>query len=239
MHAIVQGIDKRYIFDKDIYKQKYKDLIYENSEKFNVSILAFCIMNNHTHLCLYSENIQNVSKFMHKTNSSYANYYNYLENRVGYVFRNRYYSKEIRNRQQLFNTISYIHKNPIKSRLVNEISEWKYSTYNDYINYRIPIKNILLVFENEDYIETFNKIHTIVNDSDIFDVDEDFEPLEEIVTNFLHHNKISLQIVKKEKNLLYELIKELKYKGKVLNKDISKKLNINKNTVTKMIKDIR
>ena len=214
LHIIVQGIEKNYIFLKDIYKIKYINLIHENAKKFDVSIIAFCVMNNHVHICLYYEEIQNVSKFMHMINSIYANYYNYSENRVGYVFRNRYYSKEIKDRNQLFNTIVYIHKNPLKAELVYKMNDWEYSTYSDYINREIDKKIIMIVFDTEENKKTSN----------------------EIIEEYLAEANIHLETIYKNRKLLIELVRKMKYNGKILNKEIANKLNINKNTVTRILK---
>lgn len=214
LHIIVQGIEKNYIFFKDIYKIKYINLIHENAKKFDVSIIAFCVMNNHVHICLYYEEIQNVSKFMHMINSIYANYYNYSENRVGYVFRNRYYSKEIKDRNQLFNTIVYIHKNPLKAELVYKMNDWEYSTYSDYINREIDKKIIMIVFDTEENKKTSN----------------------EIIEEYLAEANIHLETIYKNRKLLIELVRKMKYNGKILNKEIANKLNINKNTVTRILK---
>ena len=239
LHIIVQGIEKRYIFYKDNYKIKYISLIQENAKKFNISIIAFCVMSNHIHICLYYEEIQNVSKFMHMINSLFASYYNYLENRVGYVFRNRYYSKEIRDKNQLFNTIAYIHKNPLKARLVDNISDWGYSTYNDYINCKIDKKIIMVVFGTEKYMDIFKKIHMKKELIDVFDVEENKKSSSEIIDEYLSETNMSMEIIHKDKNLLLELVRKMKYDGKILNKDIAKELNINKNTVTRMLKKHR
>lgn len=236
LHIIVQGIEKNYIFLKDIYKIKYINLIHENAKKFDVSIIAFCVMNNHVHICLYYEEIQNVSKFMHMINSIYANYYNYSENRVGYVFRNRYYSKEIKDRNQLFNTIVYIHKNPLKAELVYKMNDWEYSTYSDYINREIDKKIIMIVFDTEEYMDIFKQIHMRKELMDVFDVEENKKTSNEIIEEYLAETNIPLETIYKDRKLLIELVRKMKYNGKILNKEIANKLNINKNTVTRILK---
>lgn len=116
-----------------VYKEKYLYLIKNNFKKFNVKILAYVIMSNHVHLCLYYENIEDLSKFMHTINSDFARYYNFVKTRVGYVFKNRYYTQEIRSQTQLFNTIAYIHKNPVKAGIVSEANQYRFSSYNEYV----------------------------------------------------------------------------------------------------------
>ena len=78
---MVQGINKEYIFNQEIYIKKYLKFLKENQKQTNLKIIAYCIMTNHAHLLIKAENIQELSKFMQKVNSSYARYYNYMEKR--------------------------------------------------------------------------------------------------------------------------------------------------------------
>ncbi len=114
-HIVVKGISGEYIFRKKEYMEKYKYLLKENLINHQVNILAYCIMNNHAHILLYTEEKREMSNFMQKTNISYAKYYNYYEDREGYVFKGRYYTQNILSLKQLYNCLVYIHKNPIKA----------------------------------------------------------------------------------------------------------------------------
>lgn len=237
-HIMVQGIEKQYIFKEDVYKEKYFYLIMENLRKFNLDLLAYVIMDNHMHMCLYYENIKDVSKFMHIVNSKFANYYNKKENRVGYLFRNRFYSQEIQDRQQLYNVIAYIHNNPVKAGIVKELGEYKYSSYRDFEKDLVSKEKIFLIFETFEYKDIFNFIHKNYSKIGIKDIEEKSNNYEKIISEYLKSNNLSINIVKKERNLLLELVKELIEKANITNKKIASLLKINKNTVTKIMKKI-
>ena len=64
-HVIVQGINKEYIFDKKEYIEKYLELIGKYNKEYNIEILAYCIMNNHAHLLIYSEDCKEMVRFTH------------------------------------------------------------------------------------------------------------------------------------------------------------------------------
>ena len=98
----------------------------------DVSILAYCIMNNNVHILVYSENIQKISKFMQKLNTSYSKFYNKIEKRTGYVFKDRFYTQEIFDRKQLYNCLRYIHNNPVKAKICKDMKSYKYSSYYEY-----------------------------------------------------------------------------------------------------------
>ena len=89
-HIIVQGINKEFIFKKQEYIKTYLELLKKYGEEHNVEIIAYCIMSNHAHILIKIKSIEDMTQYMKKTNTKYALYYNKKEQRVGYVFRDRY-----------------------------------------------------------------------------------------------------------------------------------------------------
>lgn len=116
LHVMAQGINKEYILETKQLKEKYKNFLKENVRKSNAKILAYCLMGNHVHILFQSKNPYDVTQIMQRVNSSFARYYNYVNDRVGVVFRNRYFTQPITSRRQLFNCLVYIHNNPVKAR---------------------------------------------------------------------------------------------------------------------------
>ena len=240
LHIIVQGIEKQYIFQKEIFKQKYLSLIQENLQEFNIKLIAYTNMDNHVHLCIYYENIEAVSKFMHKINSHFATYYNLLENRVGYLFRNTFYTQEIFDKQQLFNVIAYIHNNPLKAKMIKYLGEYKYSSYNQYKNKEIDKNIILLVFETCDYMPIFDFIHKNYNELTVLDIkEEQHGDYERLIRDFCIENNIPDKTLRYDEDLLMKLIKKMKSECYLTNKKISELLKINKNRIGKIVKKIK
>ena len=114
-HIMSQGINKSYIFDDPIDIRYYIKNMYELKNKYQIRIIAYCIMNNHTHILIQCNQIDNLKKYMHGLNTRYGQYYNKKHKRVGYVFRDRYKAEGIYNESQLNNCIRYIYNNPVKA----------------------------------------------------------------------------------------------------------------------------
>ena len=105
----------------------------EKSEKNNVKIMAYCIMDNHVHMLINVDKIEEMCKFMQQINTAYAKFYNKQFDRVGYVFRNRYLSKAILDEGQLKRCIVYIHKNPVEAKIVEHERDYIFSSFNEYM----------------------------------------------------------------------------------------------------------
>ena len=57
-------------------------------------------MGNDAHFLIYSEKSEYVSKYMQRVNTTYSQFYNRRNKRVGYVFRDRYCSQDILSKKQ-------------------------------------------------------------------------------------------------------------------------------------------
>lgn len=236
-HIMIQGINKEYIFKEKDNKTKYLYLMKKYYEDYKLKIISYCIMNNHAHFIIYSDDIAQISAYMHKINSIYAMNYNRNINRVGYVFRDRYKSQYIFDREYLYKCIKYIHMNPVKAHIVDMENKYEYSSYNDFKYKRNFINNdvINLIFNTTDYIKIFNNIEE--SDIEIIDVDRDNENFEIAIKNYLNKEDISIEEIKNNKICLYDFVKYLINKG-YKQKQIAKKLNVSNSTICLILKNV-
>ena len=97
-HIMVQGIARESIFRSNSCKEHYLNKISTMFKENSIELLAYCLMPNHAHFLTCSRNIDALSYAMRKTNTGYALYYNKKNNRVGYVFRDRFRSEPVKMR---------------------------------------------------------------------------------------------------------------------------------------------
>ena len=57
---MLQGVNKEYIFNSDEYIEKFLDIFNKIKINYNFTVIAYCIMNNHAHFLIYSEDIKEV-----------------------------------------------------------------------------------------------------------------------------------------------------------------------------------
>lgn len=228
-HVISQGIEKKYIFEKGIYKEKYLNLLYKEGEEFKIKIIAYCIMDNHAHLLINVGDIDIMSKFMHKVNFMFAQYYNFMEDdRKGYVFRDRFVSEPICNEDYLLNCIIYIHNNPVKAKIVEYPHQYKYSSYNNFVESNnlcelVDTNKVINNTELEDYI--------------FIDVEQNVdEILKSVIVKYEKKYNVDFEKIRKRSNrkIFVELIKELKENYKIPYKEIANKTQISLSTINRL-----
>ena len=174
---------------------------------------------------------------MRKVNTGYAKLYNSLNVRVGYVFRDRYYIQMIKNYTHLFRCIVYIHNNPVKAGLVNAFSQYKYSSYNEYIENKdlITEDGLKKIFgEKENYKELFNSIHKLTNIEDISDIKEKDSYSEIINTYIKKYNTTAERIIQNEE-LFGNLLIKLRHECGLSLRDMAKIFKINKDKINKIL----
>ena len=222
-HVMVQGINKEEIFKQTKDKEKYLNVINKYREMYNVTILAYCVMNNHTHMLIYCESTEKLSIFMHRINANYARYYNIKYSRVGYVFRDRFLSEPIYDEKYLYNCINYIHLNPVEAGIVEEPADYIYSSYREYINKT----GITKEKEFKKFVEVENYVLTKENNNLFMDIDINTEEIIKArIREFCRIENTSIEKVLEEKGKLKKLIKFLKTGHKITNKEIQNILNI-------------
>lgn len=228
-HIMCQGIKREDVFLEKEDFEKYLYLMNKYKSEYAIEIISYCIMSNHVHLLLYSNDIKQISKYMHQINLIYAMNYNTSCGRVGYVFRDRFKLEEITDINYLYYCILYIHNNPVKAGICKTAKEYKYSSYNEYLNgakiVNLDILSLILGIRNCQQITMDGS-----EEYDCFlDVENDIEEkARHLVDNFIKmQNKELIEVLSNSK-MRRELIIELHVKNKISYRCIEKVLDIDR-----------
>ena len=68
--------------------------------------------------------------------NSYSQAFNKMWSRHGNLFNQKTSAKPVPNDRYLITLLTYIHQNPVRSKLVEKAEDWKFSSYQDYIDIR-------------------------------------------------------------------------------------------------------
>ncbi|PIC63514.1 transposase [Sporosarcina sp. P13] len=128
-HVVMRGNNRQNIFatEEDMYH--LMRCIAHAYEKYRFTLIAFCIMTNHYHLLIRSED--DLSKIMREINRRYSDYYSKRYNHVGRIYQRRYFSKEVDTPQSLLAVSRYIHRNPIETKIpmVKRLADYPFSSF--------------------------------------------------------------------------------------------------------------
>ena len=158
-HVYNRGNNKQPIFFTEANYFYFLQKIKTEWKKY-ADVLCYCLMPNHFHLMIVPNaagckniiladketHMQNLSKTIGKTLSSYTKAINLQNKTTGNLFQKKSKAKlltgpntiieSFSNHAYLLTCFHYIHQNPLKAKLVNNLNDWLYSSYPDYYKNR-------------------------------------------------------------------------------------------------------
>ncbi|MFR3877514.1 MAG: transposase [Collinsella sp.] len=142
-HITMRGNGKQLLFEDDEDRRRILSLVRSSIVRFNIRLIAWCLMGNHVHLVL-SDPDDNVSEAMHLVMSCYATWYNRRHGHVGHVFQDRFSSAPISVRitfSTLFDMFISIQKAGICP-----YGAYRWSSHLDYVERDPDIATVDLAF---------------------------------------------------------------------------------------------
>ncbi|HDS02417.1 MAG TPA: chromosomal replication initiator DnaA [Firmicutes bacterium] len=132
-HVMARGHRKENIFFSDKDRSIFLLKLEESLIKYSAILYCYCLMNNHYHLLLETPHA-NLSALMHYFNASYTNYIKAKYSLVGSLFQGRFKAILVENDSYLSTLSAYIHLNPLRARLTQDLNLYPWSSYLFYIN---------------------------------------------------------------------------------------------------------
>jgi len=156
-HIMLRGINQQAIFEDDEDYDKLLGTLKKYKAISKYKIYAYCVMSNHFHLLLKVEN-EDLEKIIKRIAGSYVYWYNLKYRRSGHLFQDRFKSEAVETDRYLLAVLRYIHQNPLKAGLCKNISEYKYSSYQDFMKNDSALIDINYVYSiiREEEFEKFN-----------------------------------------------------------------------------------
>jgi len=121
------------IFESDKDRQLFLALLKESAELWDVRVSAYCLMANHYHILAQTPQ-GNLSRFMRHLNGVYTQRYNKLHGYDGPLFRGRFKSILVEEDNYLLELVRYIHCNPLRAAIVENLDEYPWSSHAGYLS---------------------------------------------------------------------------------------------------------
>ena len=119
-HIIVRGIEKRQIFKDDKDRHQFIKRLDDVLTETETPVYAWALMPNHAHFLLKT-GLTPIATIMRRLLTGYAGYFNRRHRRHGHLFQNRYKSILCQEESYFRELVRYIHLNPLRAKLVDEI----------------------------------------------------------------------------------------------------------------------
>ena len=129
-HVLNRANARVQIFDTDTDYQQFEAILEEAVERFNVRLLAYCIMPNHWHLVLYPHKDGDMQQFMSWLTNTHTRRWHVAKGTVGqgHLYQGRYKSFVCEQDPHLLTVLRYVERNAKTARLVKRAEHWKWSS---------------------------------------------------------------------------------------------------------------
>ncbi len=147
-HIIIRGIERRRIVDDNRDRDNFVDRLGKVAFETGTSFYAWALMTNHAHFLVRS-GADGIAKLMRQFLTGYAISYNRRHKRHGHLFQNRYKSIVCDENKYFAELVRYIHLNPLRAGLINNLSEL--DGYQ-YCGHRVIMGNGTHPWQDRDYV---------------------------------------------------------------------------------------
>lgn len=244
---MLRGNERKNIFNCDEDKQRFMETLYEKKQGGRFYLHAFCLMDNHIHLML-GEGIEDLARVMKRITVSYVYYFNKKYKRVGHLFQDRFKSEIVEQDSYILSLARYIHQNPVKAGMVKKMDDYKWSSYNCYLNEdnyfakMLDTDTVLGLFSEDrktamkKFWEYMNKeseetFVDMVEEEDVVDEEEARKVFEKmLIENGLEENEEKIQNMD-------ILVKEFRAKTNLSIRKIAVITGLNKDKVNKILRN--
>ena len=131
-HVTSRGDRREPIFEDDEDRRALLYVIGEALDRFDASMLAYCLMGNHYHFVLQTRRA-NLSRVMHHINGIYTQMFNNRHRKVGHLFQGRFKAILVDRDAYLLEVCRYVELNPVRARMVLSPGEWAWSSYRAHL----------------------------------------------------------------------------------------------------------
>lgn len=131
-HVMLRGNNKENIFFQHKDYEYFIERLQICIQKYGIKIHLFCLMTNHVHLVIEVEQIP-LSKVMQSLQTSFTMTMNKRHQRCGHLSQGRFIDKLVQDEKYLLELCFYIHNNPLKANLVQNLNDYRWSSHHAYL----------------------------------------------------------------------------------------------------------
>jgi len=170
-----EGLEMKRVFSK--YGGQPLSAIFEQEvcDKTLVDVVAYSLIPNHFHLVLRQKSPEGITRFLKRTMTAYAMYFNLSRGHSGTLFQGPAKSRLIDNEAYFRYIFAYVHLNPLaligyekrkysveKTKMREFLNSYPYSSFYDYNVSSRPEKVILGLESAPDFLKSSNDLEDLL-----------------------------------------------------------------------------
>jgi putative transposase len=128
-HLVQRGNNRQPCFSERTDFENYLDLWREKSHRYGVQVHAYCLMTNHIHFVVSSDETDAISNTMKVVGSRYAFHFNKRYQRSGTLWEGRHRSSLIDSERYLLTCLRYVELNPVRAGMAVLPDNYEWSSY--------------------------------------------------------------------------------------------------------------
>jgi REP element-mobilizing transposase RayT len=136
-HVTSRGDRRESIFEDDADREALLGVVAQAVERFEASVLAYCLMDNHYHFVLQTRR-GNLSQLMRQLNGVYTQLYNRRHRKAGHLFQGRFKGILVDKNAYLLEVCRYVDLNPVRARIIRDPGKWQWSSYRAHAGLASP-----------------------------------------------------------------------------------------------------
>ena len=132
-HVTQRGNNRQDVFFSDQDRLRYLELLRQHCRRYDVRVLAWCLMTNHVHLILIPGSAESLALTLGQLHSQYALEQNRQRRRVGHLWQNRFFSCVLES-AHLLAALHYVELNPVRAGITPAAGDWPWSSARTHLN---------------------------------------------------------------------------------------------------------
>lgn len=125
-HVMNRAVRRTVLFETVQDYQAFVALVCETLTRFNMKIIAYCLMPNHWHLVMICDRLEELSRGMHWLESKHANRWNGAHGTrgTGAVYQDRFKAVPVQKNESIRRVCRYVERNALRKGLVPRAEHW-------------------------------------------------------------------------------------------------------------------
>ena len=126
-HVTQRGNRRQDVFFSDGERERYLEWMKDYSERYELEILAYCLMTNHIHLVAIPHSFDSLARTLCVVHTRHSQSVNKSLGWSGHLWQGKYYSTAL-DEAHLWAAIRYVERNPVRAGMVSSAEEYHWSS---------------------------------------------------------------------------------------------------------------